>query len=226
MKDNAWAPARPLTVDGLVYKHHVCNESLTVTTLNRLEIFPGDGAGYFLVLSLDNLTLDSPLCVWQRVRRSSEGKRRNSPVLQRVLCVFGGDLSRHWVQKRRRPVIVAVGAERRQKNVTFPPSIVSSPIRTLLQFYTVLKLNVGMTISGPAECEGAPRPSRAKSTRRIILLPALGLSAPPSLPALQVLLISARKAHSSLQLEHERMLVSQHRMRKQISAGWDQGGEE
>lgn len=95
-----------------------------------------------------------------------------------------------------------------------------------ITFLYRLKPNVGMTISGPAEREGAPRPSRANSTRRIILLPALGLSPPPSLPALQVLLISARRAHSSLQLEHERMLVSQHRMRKQISAGWDWGGEE
>lgn len=119
LKDNTWVSARPPTADGLVYKRHVCNESLTVTTLNRLEIFPGDGPGYFLVWSLDDLTLEWPLCVWQRARRSGEGGRRNSPVLQRVLCVFGGDLSRHWVQKRRCPVVVAVGAERKQKNVTF-----------------------------------------------------------------------------------------------------------
>lgn len=83
-----------------------------------------------------------------------------------------------------------------------------------------------MTISRPAEREGAPQPCAAQSKRPIILLPALGLSPSHSLPALQVLLISARRAHSSLQLEHERMQVSQQRMRKQISAGWDRGGEQ
>lgn len=40
--------------DGLVYKRHVCSESLAVTMLNRLEIFPAGGA----VLSLANLTLE------------------------------------------------------------------------------------------------------------------------------------------------------------------------
>lgn len=52
----------------------------------------------------------------------------------------------------------------------------------------------------------------------------LGLSPSPSLPALQVLLISARGAHSSLQLEHERMLVSQQQNeetdKRRVGLGW------
>lgn len=92
----------------------------------------------------------SDRCVGQRFCGGGGG---NSPVLQRVLCIFGGDLSRHWVPKRRRPVIVAVDRERMQKKCQVCHNHFIANPRAVTFLYR-FKTDLGMTISSPAEREG------------------------------------------------------------------------
>lgn len=170
LKDNNWASARPLTADGLVYKRHLSNESLTVMPLNCLEISPSNGGGGLLPAVIAGRTTWPWSDRWVATCTTfPEGDARDSPVLQRVLGVFGGDLARHRVPKRRGPVIVAVG-ERGEKAEKMSPSalknVMADPHTNTLLYRS--KPNVRVTISGPAERESARRPSRAKSTRRII----------------------------------------------------------